>query len=301
MLNEIARFWEPEANGIKDCLKKAPQARSDGSSSDTDIVSYLSDKRCLTAWTAVQDALFEFQGPGNGSNTVTWDSAISKASLFLELGEEALKSWSSARQTLQPSAAISDGVEAKLLRLLRFNDIYSRKTWQNNKDHHNPPNHRFFLSMAQLRESKEHTIKATNQTQNHNSSLLTVSWVMTIACAVLLVPAWRRSSQKAGSSTDADFWLLLQTTSMQLLSLFTTLAPLYGKKSEHSLPWPMIWTRVLGVLGFCCSAAAVPLYLFVPTFWSSALSFLGSAFQTGLVLQLAIFVDAAWSVRQKND
>ena len=124
---------------------------------------------------------------------------------------------------------------------------------------------------------------------------------MTIFCAVLLVPAWRRSGQKAGSSTDADFWLLLQTTSMQLLSLFTTLAPLYGRNSEHSLPWPLIWTRVLGVLGFCCSAGAVPLYLFVPIFWSSALSFLGSAFQTGLVLQLAIFVDAAWSVRQKND
>ncbi|KAK5310439.1 hypothetical protein LTR93_012028, partial [Exophiala xenobiotica] len=161
-----SRFWEPEANGIADCLRKAPGAFPDSSSPDTDIVSYLSNTSCVTAWTMVQGALLEFQGPGNDSNKLMWDSAISKASLFLELGEKALKSWSPARQTFQPSAAIAAGVEAKLERLLMFNDIYSRKSWWDHQDHHNPPNHRFFLSMAQLRENKEHTIKATNQTQN---------------------------------------------------------------------------------------------------------------------------------------
>ena len=161
-----SRFWEPEPNGIKDCLSKAPQARSDGPSSYTDIVSYLSDTSCVTAWTMVKDALFDFQGSGNDSNTLTWDSAISKASLYLNLGEKAFESWSSARQSFQPSAAIAAGVEEKLEILLMFNDIYSRKSWWDHQDHHNPPNHRFFLSMAQLRESKEHTIKATNQTQN---------------------------------------------------------------------------------------------------------------------------------------
>ena len=81
---------------------------------------------------------------------------------------------------------------------------------------------------------------------------------------------------------------------MQVLGLATTtlisLAPKPGKK--QGLVWPRILTWTIAILGLGCALSASLLYVRAPPMYSALISFIASAAQACMVLQLALFVDA---------
>jgi hypothetical protein len=108
--------------------------------------------------------------------------------------------------------------------------------------------------------------------------------IFTLLSFFPLIPAWQRSPDLAGSTADADFWLLLQSSAMQLLGLFTAVYPLWA--SIKTASWR--WMQILIILGCACALAAVPIYVRLPTMWSAVVSFLGTAAQAYMTLQLAL-------------
>ncbi|KAI1615584.1 hypothetical protein EDD36DRAFT_192491 [Exophiala viscosa] len=122
-----------------------------------------------------------------------------------------------------------------------------------------------------------------------NSTLLVITFLTILASIVPFIFVAKKPFTKlSGSRDDADFLLTIQTSCMQLLSLFTTVYPVLRKTSIHNLPWAVIRTWALAVLGLGCCVAAPVLYYNVPVIWSCVLSYLGAATQACLVLQLAL-------------
>lgn len=80
---------------------------------------------------------------------------------------------------------------------------------------------------------------------------------------------------------------------MQVLSLATTtlrsLVPKRGKQRILVLPRFLTWT--IAILGLGCALIAPLLYVRAPPMYSALVSFLASAAQACMVLQLALFVD----------
>ena len=120
-----------------------------------------------------------------------------------------------------------------------------------------------------------------------------------VAIAVSAFPlglAFHTSTNNArGSTSDADFWLLLQTSLMQLLGLATTTLKSLAPKpiQRHVLVWPKRLTWTIAILGLGCTVSAPLLYLWLRPIYSALISFLAGAAQACMVLQLALFVDVA--------
>ena len=108
--------------------------------------------------------------------------------------------------------------------------------------------------------------------------------IFTLLSFFPLIPAWQRSPDLPGSTTDPNFWLLLQSSAMQLLGLFTAVYPLWA--SIKTARWR--WTQIFTILGCACALAAVPIYVRLPTMWSAVVSFVGAAAQAYMTLQLAL-------------
>jgi len=75
---------------------------------------------------------------------------------------------------------------------------------------------------------------------------------------------------------------------LQLLGLFTTIYPM--PKRTTATAW--LWAQVFTILGSMCAIAAIPVYLYVSTIWSAFVSFIGSAAQGLMALQLALIADS---------
>jgi hypothetical protein len=103
-----------------------------------------------------------------------------------------------------------------------------------------------------------------------------------------MIQAGRLASNTTGSTSDVDFWLLIQNSIMQILGIFTAMFPMYGRSTAHAWIWAQIFTAV----GSCCAIAAVPLYIYVPTIWSASVSSIGSASQGFIALQLALLANS---------
>jgi FtsH-binding integral membrane protein len=114
---------------------------------------------------------------------------------------------------------------------------------------------------------------------------------VTVASMVPMIFAWQRSSNSTGSTADVDFWLLIQTSVLQLLGLFTTIYPM----PKHSTATAWLWAIVFTVLGSVCVFAAIPVYLYISTMWSAFSSFIGSAAQLSMTLQLALIADSRFT------
>jgi hypothetical protein len=91
-------------------------------------------------------------------------------------------------------------------------------------------------------------------------------------CIIPMILAWRSASDSPGTTTDTDFWLLVQTSALQILGLFTAIYPIYRKSTAHA--W--IWTWFFAGGGAACACALV--------------SFLGAVTQAYMALQLALLV-----------
>jgi hypothetical protein len=96
--------------------------------------------------------------------------------------------------------------------------------------------------------------------------------------------AAQRSSSKIGSRDDADFGCYFNPLSYNYLD--------YVKRScQVPNGFYLCTCAELGyyLLGIVCAIVAVPLFLFIPPFWSVLLSFISSSAQALVVLELAIF------------
>ena len=120
--------------------------------------------------------------------------------------------------------------------------------------------------------------------------------VVIAVSAFPLGQAFHNSTNDArGSTSDADFWLLLQTSLMQLLGLATTTLKSLAPRSiqRHVLVWPKLLTWTIAILGLGCTLSAPLVYLWLRPMYGALISSLAGAAQACMVLQLALFVDVA--------
>ncbi|KAF2007476.1 hypothetical protein P154DRAFT_517187 [Amniculicola lignicola CBS 123094] len=153
-------------------------------------------------------------------------------------------------------------------------------------------------------------LRAKIQAKNRNSpevvaemirtqaGLTAITFIVTIGASVLSGVAWKLDAPTPGTTHDSDFWTLVQSSVMQLLGLFTAIYPLYKRSSGP--PW--VWALILTTTGAICSIAAIPMFLYVGSFWSSVVSFFGIAAQAVVILQLSLLaVQASVKPRIKKD
>src|SRR5436305_2669852 len=111
--------------------------------------------------------------------------------------------------------------------------------------------------------------------QSYPSTLIAIVSITTLIAIMPMGFAWKLSSNTKGSTTDVDFYLLIQSTIMSILGIFTAIYPKLRRPSSHAEHW----AHGFAVLGVACASAAVPMYLYLPTMWSALASFLGAAIQ----------------------
>ena len=130
-------------------------------SSDADISAYLSSCECITAWDWVHNAVLEYQDRSDMHHLLPWTQAKSRANDILDLSRAVLESYDSdeCRDLLIPGhEGVGAGVEAKLRKLCSFNTIYSRPSFENEKQKTSPGNHSFYILFNQfLTERRENT------------------------------------------------------------------------------------------------------------------------------------------------
>lgn len=80
-------------------------------------------------------------------------------------------------------------------------------------------------------------------------------------------------SRSPGSTGDADFWYLIQSSIMAVLGNIVVIVPLL-KKSWFSPAYSLMWTFFM--LGLAFSIISIIIYPLINTGWSSMVSFFGS-------------------------
>ncbi|KAH6626575.1 hypothetical protein B0J18DRAFT_425155 [Chaetomium sp. MPI-SDFR-AT-0129] len=134
-----------------------------------------------------------------------------------------------------------------------------------------------------LREAQPKPTKPTVNIWMNISLLWTTFAVTAVSNVVFFALGCIYSPHKPGTPEDADFWFLLQSCVSQFFGLAWLAIPLW-----HNPHVPRrSWIAMVGVAAVCTVVAA-PLYLYVPTEWSTFVASTGGAIQAFLSLQLAI-------------
>jgi hypothetical protein len=110
--------------------------------------------------------------------------------------------------------------------------------------------------------------------------------ITTLGTIPLFALGYRYSEHQPGTTEDADFWFLAQSSLTQALGV-VMLYMLIWKSNQ--LP-----KRVgipLLTIAFLSTILTIPLYTRVPTEWSNFLSIIGACIQAFMVLQIAIIED----------
>jgi hypothetical protein len=84
-----------------------------------------------------------------------------------------------------------------------------------------------------------------------------------------------------GSTSDADFWNLLQSSVIAVLGSLMSVIPLM-RRSCFSTAYTVTWA--LWGFGCACAIVAASIYPFCNTAWSSVVSYFGSLFSLIAVL-----------------
>lgn len=111
-----------------------------------------------------------------------------------------------------------------------------------------------------------------------------VFWSVSAVCIwtslTFFARGYAKSPHSRGSTKDADFWFLLQSSTTQLIGLSVS-ALIEWQNRNHS-QWRWIIPR--GIAGIC-AFVAIPLYIAAPTEWSSFLSQIAGLTQTFMICQ----------------
>ena len=111
---------------------------------------------------------------------------------------------------------------------------------------------------------------------------------------------WQFSNHKPGSPKDADFWFLIQSYSMALLSL---LAMALSMWKGEDLPDKIARAGVhIFMSAGAAAALTVPIwYLRVPTEWSALLNIFAGAVQAFAMLRLALAAEGTSQSHEKEE
>ena len=316
----------PAHPDLESYVEKCRKDISD-TTSEIDTFAYLKDRTCLRIWSQVHGVVIKYQGDSTAYHLAQWATAKSRAYEILNLALLALDNYRSDECQNLLSFGHEDvvaGIEAKLTTLLSFDSIHSRLR-QNDEFHRGLPlHHEFKQSFEYFLRARRGDIKTkrkeryieTSKKVSHRAArllycyryheliliplakrdmILVTATVTAIAIsAIPLGLALHNSTNNGpGSTSEADFWLLVQTTLMQFLSLVTTILTTLAPKprEQHILVWPKILTWTIAILGLGCALSAPLLYVRFLPMYSALISFMASAAQACMVLQLALFVD----------
>jgi hypothetical protein len=97
-------------------------------------------------------------------------------------------------------------------------------------------------------------------------------------CFFASIPAYLSFSSTpvgSGSSTDTNFYQLISSNVLQILSIVTLLWPTVFHTKLSRLAW--LWTWALAGISTICAVLSVVLYLMVSVGWSTLVGFLGEA------------------------
>jgi len=132
------------------------------------------------------------------------------------------------------------------------------------------------------------SIMLTSTSSQRTSTLVAITGITIILAMIPTYMAWTRSPYSPGSTADSDFWWLIQSSVMALLSLLTLSIPIYedSKFSHKGRTW--FWTCWFISAATVATILAPVLYVLVPTAYSGATVFVGSACQAFVVLQLSL-------------
>ncbi|KAL6722242.1 hypothetical protein ACLMJK_001349 [Lecanora helva] len=110
---------------------------------------------------------------------------------------------------------------------------------------------------------------------------------------------WRYSSHKPGTTKDADFWFLLQSSCVALASLVTLGIPIWRRRSLPGQSWLWTWAK-LAIAALCACMAPV-CYIFLPTEWSQYVIMASGIIQAFVTLEIALVAEGTGAKVVKQD
>lgn len=105
-----------------------------------------------------------------------------------------------------------------------------------------------------------------------------------LLCCIPVGYAYYYGSPEHGTATDSDFWQLVAGSTMQALSILTLF--LQGTIQDHPARLSRIYSGLLLITSALAIPVSIVLYLYASTRWSMTVSYVGSAAQVLILLQL---------------
>ena len=139
----VTRYQKDLRSYMED-VKKA----TSHTSSEASTFAYLTDTRCVAAWSRVHSAILEHQGRSDQQYLTPWTQAKARAHEILNLAEAVLDYYDSdeCQDLVIPGReGVGAGIEIKLRTLSLFDNIYSRPTYEAVKINSSPLTHPFIL------------------------------------------------------------------------------------------------------------------------------------------------------------
>jgi hypothetical protein len=114
--------------------------------------------------------------------------------------------------------------------------------------------------------------------------IISISSVVSGSLAVL---SYLKATQQTGTTQDADFFSLIQNSLVQISSIWTVMLTLRKTRLKMHA---RIYTWFPAVFGLLPAAVAVPMYVSIPTWWSTLLFAASGISQYFVTLQLVYVV-----------
>ena len=158
-----SRFDDMQAHPDVESYFEDVKERISHPSSEIDVLAYLADTKCLTAWNWVCNAVLENQGSTDTSDLPSWTQAKVRAKEILHLAQAVLETYDSDEfQGLvhAGSEGIDAGIEAKMSTLALFERIYCRPTNADITNKKFPLCHPFDRALSEFFLRRKNKIKA---------------------------------------------------------------------------------------------------------------------------------------------
>lgn len=198
--------------------------------------------------------------------------------------------------SLESLAPILAGIDARLAvlgtvcdmngpLLLELDDLFTASD-------HPGPTSSVIPQSEESSESEKETVSVASPPLERELILVLVQENVVLIALILIfltaaiVPGYKAfsismSSSTSGSTGDADFWYLIQSSIMSILGNLIMVIPLL-KKSWFSPAYSTMW--MFFTLGVTFAAISILIYPFVNTGWSSMVAFFGSIASVASVL-----------------
>ena len=158
-----SRFSDMQADKDPEIFFEDVKKGISHTSSETDILAYLTSINCLTAWSWVFKAVLEYQGRSDHSHLLPWSQASDLAAHILDLARAVLEIYESEKYqdlTFPGREGVDAGIEAKLRTLLLWNRIHSRPTYEDTKNGRLAGSHSFWFSLGNFFSRRKEEAKA---------------------------------------------------------------------------------------------------------------------------------------------